>query len=144
MLPVWARLPAQRIQLLICSQGSRSNSSKRNIAEPIEISVSNDTQSTLDKFKEVVRALNEVIKYSRENNSINSEIGQDGEVDNFYGSLAQTRVDDSAVSSLRTVLSGINSEVDGSEIRILADLGLKNANRDLRRFYRRPSRRGRR
>jgi flagellar hook-associated protein 2 len=85
-----------------------------------------DADGTANAVKEFIEAFNEVVKFIKENDTITSQEGDNG-TENIFGSLAQTRIDDNALTSLRSTLSA--SKVSGTTVNILADLGI-TTNRD--------------
>lgn len=90
---------------------------------PITISVANDTDATAKKLNDVVTAFNELVKYGVDNDKI-ERVEEENKVSNTYGSLARTNVDEQVIDALRAALAGSNSNVDGSVVRIFADLGV--------------------
>ena len=93
-------------------------------AGPVLISVSNNAQSTADKFSKLVDALNDVITYSKQNSTITQQTDSSGNTTNVYGTLAHTRVDDQALSAIRSAIGESNAGSSGTSVKILADLGL--------------------
>jgi flagellar hook-associated protein 2 len=71
----------------------------------------------------MVTAFNEIIKHSRDNSKIERVQDEKG-ISNKFGTLAKTSVDDRAVESLKRALDQSNSDVEGSRVRIFADLGI--------------------
>jgi len=100
------------------------------VAGDAKITVSNDSSQTVAGVQALVDAFNDIVKFINDNNKVvREENGKN--VNNIFGSLAATRVDNNALSSLR---SGIisSSFVNGGNtntIRIFADLGI-TTNRD--------------
>jgi flagellar hook-associated protein 2 len=93
------------------------------------VSVGNDNATTASAAKEFVELFNEIVNFVKENNQITRE--EDGDdVSNIFGSLAKTRVDDNAITSLRSQISAA-SITDGSaeQVTIFAAMGIKT-NRD--------------
>ncbi|MCC6952506.1 MAG: flagellar filament capping protein FliD [Deltaproteobacteria bacterium] len=90
---------------------------------PILVQVNDDRDKTATKFDSVVGALNELIKYVKENDTITQE-EVDGRLQNVYGTLAHARVDNQVLQSIRNAISDSNSGGLGTEVNILADLGL--------------------
>lgn len=89
------------------------------------IAINTDATSTSDKVAAFVGALNELIKYSRDNSSITQQSSDDKkETINSYGTLARSQLDEQAVTALRQAISGASSGTGVSEIRIFADLGV--------------------
>lgn len=97
-------------------------------AVPVTVTVTNDAEATASKVQKFVDAYNDLVSYSAANSKIERVEGEnENKVTNIYGSLARTRLDEAAITSLRSVMSSLNSNIEGSEIRVLADLGIKTA-----------------
>ncbi|MBP9838569.1 MAG: flagellar filament capping protein FliD [Proteobacteria bacterium] len=96
---------------------------KKSGSGPVVVSVNNDADKSAQKFGDVITALNEIIKYSGDNNKIERIDDQSG-VTNKFGSLAHTRIDDDLIITIRNAMRSTNSEFDGSKVRIFADLGV--------------------
>lgn len=90
---------------------------------PLTVSVANDTDATAKKLNDVVTAFNEIVKYGTDNDKV-ERVEKDNKVSNTYGSLAKTNIDEQLTDALRAALSGSNSGVVGSAVRIFADLGV--------------------
>ena len=90
---------------------------------PILVQVNDDREKTATKFDSVVGALNELITYVKENDTIKQE-EVNGKLQNVYGSLAHARVDNQALLSIRNAIADSNSQGVGTAVNILADLGL--------------------
>lgn len=86
------------------------------------ISVSTDVTSTTTTVQDFVDAYNEIVTYMAENNGITRD-DSGAEIENIWGPLAQTKVDDNLLTALRAGISGA-TYTSGSEIRIFADLGI--------------------
>ncbi|MFN8388675.1 MAG: flagellar filament capping protein FliD [Bdellovibrionota bacterium] len=91
---------------------------------PVTVSVTNDADKTAKKLNDVITAFNAVMKYSRENSTIDRVVDANGKPTNKYGTLARTRIDERAVEQLRGSFSSLNSNVEGSAVRVFADLGI--------------------
>jgi flagellar hook-associated protein 2 len=86
------------------------------------ITISDDADASVGKIEEFVDAYNEIVSFITDNNQITRE--EDGaEVTNIFGSLSSTRVDDNALQSLRSAISG-STYSSGTQVRIFADLGI--------------------
>ena len=96
---------------------------KQENVGPVLVSVSDDREKTAVKMDTMVGALNEMLKFSKEKDAITRE-EIDGKMTNVYGSLAKTRVDNQAVTSTRNALSDASSNGTGTEVNVLADLGV--------------------
>lgn len=92
-----------------------------------EITVSDDASSTSDDVNEIVDAFNELVKFVDENNTV-TRVESNNQVDNIYGSLAKTRVDDDFISAFRLEISSASS-TNGTSVTSMAELGL-STNRD--------------
>lgn len=91
----------------------------------VTVSVNDDIAGTTSKVQDFISAYNEVVTYLRENNTVTRE--QDGNnVSNVFAPLSKTRIDDNALTAIRGAISAANYE-DGTEIRIMADLGITTA-----------------
>lgn len=89
---------------------------------PVSLSVNYNAEKTAEKVRALVEAMNEVIKYSRDNSTIERVDGESGPK-NQYGTLARTRIDEQAVQSVKEAIS--NPIVrDDAKVRVLADLGI--------------------
>ncbi|MEZ4754201.1 MAG: flagellar filament capping protein FliD [Bdellovibrionota bacterium] len=86
------------------------------------ISVGNDIESTKSAVSDLIGEINEIITYVKENNSI--ERVEDGEeVENIFGPLASTRVDDGVLTALKSNMSGASYSL-GTLVKIFADMGV--------------------
>ena len=89
------------------------------------VNVSVDTDATVSKIQSLVESYNKIITFIDENDTV--ERLEDGEeVDNIFGSLARTSVDDNALEVLRSALSS-SSLTTGTTVRVFADLGISTA-----------------
>jgi flagellar hook-associated protein 2 len=86
------------------------------------ITIENDNSQTKEKVQEFIDSYNEIVEFLKEKNQIIRE-ETDRDVKNIFGPLTSTRIDEGAVSALR---SAISSSVfsGGSAVRIFADLGI--------------------
>lgn len=91
-------------------------------ASPITINVRDDTAATTSSVQKFIEKYNEIVALINENNQIKRE-EEGSEVSNIFSPLAQTRLDDNALTSLRNAISG-STYKEGEEIRIFADLGI--------------------
>ncbi len=90
---------------------------------PVSILVANDDDKTAKNVNDLVTAVNEIIKYSNDNSKIERIKDSQGTT-NKYGTLSRTDVDNRAVQAIKNALAEANSGVDGSKVRIFADLGI--------------------
>jgi flagellar hook-associated protein 2 len=89
----------------------------------VTVGVADDVAGTTSRVQEFVNAYNEIITYLDEQNKI--ERVENGErVDNIFGPLSTSRIDENAIQSLRTAISEARN-LDGTTVRIFADLGIK-------------------
>jgi len=95
---------------------------KQENTGPVDVTVGNDAEKTSEKVQKFVDALNDLIKYSNENSTV-ERVQEDDDVDNVFGTLARTRLDEQAIASIRTLISG-SSATNGTSVRIFADLGI--------------------
>ena len=86
------------------------------------VRISEDPDTTISKVQDFIDAYNDVVKYINEGNVVTRDETKK-EVTNTFGPLASTRVDDNALTALRSALSASKSE-GGSAIRLFADLGI--------------------
>ena len=85
------------------------------------ISVQDDSDSTAATIQEFVDAYNEVIKFISDNDTVTrDESGE--EIENIFGPLASTSLDENLLSSLRSALS--SSSTSGRTVNVLSDLGI--------------------
>lgn len=85
------------------------------------VTVGVDSTTSTANMREFVDAYNEVVKFITENDLIIREENGD-EVDNIFGPLADTSLDDNILTSLRSALS--SAGISGDTVNILADLGV--------------------
>lgn len=88
------------------------------------VSIGNDNATTASSAQEFIEIYNEIVEFVKENNEITRE--EDGEdVENIFGALAKTRLDDNVLTSLRSDISG-SSISDGSAetVTIFAAMGI--------------------
>ncbi len=85
------------------------------------VSVSDDVGGAASKLESFISQFNDLVRFQKREDSV-TRIEEDGEVENIYGSLARTNVDDDAVSSLRGAVSSARSE---SGSLSLASLGVR-------------------
>ncbi len=86
------------------------------------IRIAEDVDSTVSKVQSFIDAYNDVVKFVNENNTITRD-ETSKEVKNTFAPLASSRVDDNALSALRSALSSAKAS-GGSAVRIFADLGI--------------------
>lgn len=92
-----------------------------------DITVTNNADATVESLEEIVTAYNEIVEYINENDLVDRvEDGDD--VDNTYGSLAKTRIDNDFLSEFRTALASAEAS-SGTSVTSMSELGLKT-NRD--------------
>ncbi len=96
---------------------------------PVRVSVAPDTAKTKEKLQAVITAFNDLVRYSNENSLVEVKSKDNGESENVYGSLAKTRVDNMAITSIRSALH-TSSATTNSIYRIFADLGVDTDWRD--------------
>lgn len=96
---------------------------KRVSTGAVTLAVNNDTTKTSKAVEELVTALNDIIKYSKENSTIQREESGDT-IQNIYGTLARESSDESLISEIRNAASSSTSDAIGSAVRVLADLGI--------------------
>ncbi|MCB0352784.1 MAG: flagellar filament capping protein FliD [Bdellovibrionales bacterium] len=97
---------------------------------PVTIKVGVDTSSTESTIQAFIDKYNEIVEFVAENNQITRE--ENGEdVTNIFSPLADTRIDDGALSAIRSALSSSSYTVDADDdganenlVRIFADLGI--------------------
>lgn len=93
------------------------------------ISIGIDKTTTISAVEEYLEVYNDIITFVKDNNEIIRE--EDGEdVDNIFGPLANSRVDDNILTSLRTDFSSATLTTDGLQFNIFAALGITTNNSD--------------
>lgn len=140
----WSEQPAADAQIDIAGIGNNivrpSNSItdiipgvtlslQKQSVTPVTISVQNDAASSRAKIEDFVGAWNDVVSFLNEQNTVQRE--EDGKnVTNVFAPLSKVRVDEGAMSAVRSVLAstrlslGIND--DGlEESLVMASIGLK-------------------
>ncbi len=86
------------------------------------ITVSDDSDATLSVMEDFIEKFNEIVNFIKENNLVSrEEAGSD--VKNVFSPLAKTRVDDNALTALRSAISGA-TYASGAQVRIFSDLGI--------------------
>lgn len=101
-------------------------------ATPITLQVKTDNSATEGKVKSFVDKFNEIATFLEENNLVTRE-EQGNDVNNIFGPLANTRVDDGAMTALRSQITASRYLIDDGNgdalnaIRIFADLGITTA-----------------
>lgn len=96
---------------------------KKPNSGPVQISVGNDTEKTAAAVESFVKGFNEIVEFVRNNDKI-ERVEDEKKVTNVFGSLARSRVDNSVLTALREAVAGTVSGATGSEVRVLADLGI--------------------
>ena len=114
------RRPSNQISDLI--PGVTLNLKKVSVGG-VNLSVNNDTSKTSKAVNELVTAINEIIKYSKDNSKI-ERVESGSSVSNIYGSLARETSDESLISEIRNAAFGSSSETLTGAVKILADLGI--------------------
>ena len=85
------------------------------------LKVADDASASAAAVQEFVDAYNEVVRYIGENDTVTRQ--EDGEtVENIFGALAATSIDENLVSALRTSFS--SAATSGRAVSTLADLGI--------------------
>lgn len=92
-------------------------------ATPVTISVADDISGTTSKVQEFINAYNDIVTYLDEQNEI-ERVENGTRVDNIFGPLASTRIDENAIQSLRNAIIEARNP-NGTNARIFADLGIK-------------------
>ena len=86
------------------------------------VTVGDDIESTKSAVADLIEEFNDLITYVDENNEI--ERVEDGEdVENIFGPLAETRVDDGVITAIKSNMSSSNYSL-GSTVKIFADMGI--------------------
>ena len=89
----------------------------------ISLAVGTDPEKTADKVAAFVDTINEIVSFSKSNSTI-ERVEKDGKVDNIYGDLGHTRVDENFVQQLRSVISSMRSDESGTTVHSFAELGI--------------------
>lgn len=93
------------------------------------VTISEDETTTEAAIQDWVKSWNEIVSYIKEKNQITRDEGS-SEVTNVFSPLATTRVDDNALTSLRSALASARyvatngSGTQTNEVAIMADLGI--------------------
>lgn len=90
--------------------------------EDVTITIGDDKAGTTSKVQEFVTAYNEIITYMAEKNKI-ERVEEGSRITNIFGPLANTRIDENVITSLRNGMSQ-STYTGGSYVRIFADLGV--------------------
>jgi flagellar hook-associated protein 2 len=86
------------------------------------VTVTNDAAATTSTVQDFVDAYNDLVKYVSDNNQITRQ--DDGtNVSNTFGPLANTSIDDNALSALRDAFASATSG-SGGAVNVLSDLGI--------------------
>ncbi|MCO6432366.1 MAG: flagellar filament capping protein FliD, partial [Deltaproteobacteria bacterium] len=86
------------------------------------ITIKEDVAGSTAKVQDIVDAFNDIVAFVNENNLITRE--EDGEnVNNVFSPLSSSRVDDNAVTAIKSAISG-STYTSGGLVRIFADLGV--------------------
>jgi len=91
------------------------------------ISISDDSETSADSFKEIVDAFNDLVTFVKENNTVTQDT-RSRDKSSIYGSLAKATIDDDFISRFREGLLSAASASTGS-VQTFADLGV-STNRD--------------
>jgi flagellar hook-associated protein 2 len=86
------------------------------------VKISEDVPSTITKVQQFVDTYNELVKFVSENNQVTQE-KQGKETVNVFAPLANSRLDDNVLFSLRAELAKVVAS-GGSTVRVFADLGI--------------------
>lgn len=89
----------------------------------VTLQVSDDVTATTSKVQKFVDAWNDIVKYIKDKNLITRDETDAKNPTNVFGVLAKTSIDEDALSALRSALSS-STYTEGSEVRIMADLGI--------------------
>ncbi|MCB0329102.1 MAG: flagellar filament capping protein FliD [Bdellovibrionales bacterium] len=89
----------------------------------IVLQVQTDSSGTESAVSEFIEKYNEIVEFINENNLITRE-ENGANIDNIFGPLANTRVDDGVLSSLRSEIVGSTYDITTNAVRIFADLGI--------------------
>ncbi len=99
---------------------------------PTTITVADDVAATTSVIQDFINSYNDVVAFVNENNQVvRQQQGED--VSNTFQPLSLTRVDDNAITSIRSQISASaffntgESSTATNEIRIFADLGITTA-----------------
>lgn len=111
---------------------SRSSNTVTNVVQGLSLNLRSTGTSTLtvrdnptgsaQLVRDFVDQLNDVIKSTREANSVTQE-DRKNEVVTLFGPLARTRVDEGIIGEIRNALAATGAP-SGSSFRIFADMGL--------------------
>lgn len=87
------------------------------------VTIGDDVSTTQASLQEYIDAYNDLVSFIKENNTIEREQDNKGEVTNIFASLSNTRVDDNALQSLRDKVASTGYS-SGTFVKIFADLGI--------------------
>ena len=91
------------------------------------MTVGDDADASIDLVNQMVDSFNDIVAFVNENDIVQRLEDSSG-VDNVFGSLAQTQVDNDFISQFRAALSAASS-ANGTEVTGLSEIGL-STNRD--------------
>ena len=97
---------------------------QQTTTDPVTLSTTPDMQSTQDLVKGIVDKINDMILFSQQYSTMLTGTDANGESTLAFGALAQTRIDEQLISSIKSALSGVRSGATDSSVNILADLGI--------------------
>lgn len=94
-----------------------------------DITVGVDKTTTIANVEDYIEAYNDIVTFIDQSNEIIRE--EDGEdVDNIFGPLANSRVDDNVLTALRTATSSAALDTAGLQYNIFAALGVTTEDSD--------------
>ncbi len=91
---------------------------------PVTISVISDPSKTAEKVSKMIDSYNELLLYSKEGSKVTRDESDKKSPTNVYGPLGKTRVDEQAITSIRDAIANARSNIDGSAVQVMADLGI--------------------
>ncbi len=91
------------------------------------ISVTDDSETSADSFKEIVDAFNDLVTFVKENDTVTQDTTSRDKT-NIYGSLAKATIDNDFISRFRETLLSTVASTTGA-VQSFADLGI-STNRD--------------
>lgn len=107
-------------------QGVTLSLEDANITTSVTIQVKNDSSGTESAVRTLIEKYNEIVEFISENNEVTrNDSGR--EVENIFGPLANTRVDDGALTALRGKITASSYDITTNAVRIFADLGITTA-----------------
>jgi flagellar hook-associated protein 2 len=91
------------------------------------LTITDDSDTTAKKMKEIVDSYNDIVKFINKNNTI-TDIANSKDLEKTYGSLAKSSIDEDFLSQFRSTFSATSAS-SGTTVTSFAELGIAT-NRD--------------